>query len=197
MHPPSWALAGSRRLDLDEFGAAFAGAWSRIDSRFLKLECWQSYREADTNESQAAYNRGDVGTARRLLEHEAESDRRFYDDVRSQGIEYARVRLLQEPLTPYLKYELLSYRIRVEMGENIEIVRCDPTLHLPDERHFDFLLFDRHTALIHNYGTTGVGFQVGGWLTNEREIIARLDATVAELRSRALPLRQYLAQIQP
>jgi hypothetical protein len=37
MHPPEWALSDSARLNLAEFGTAFATAWSRIESRFLKL----------------------------------------------------------------------------------------------------------------------------------------------------------------
>jgi hypothetical protein len=193
MYPPAWALSGSTRLDLDEFGPAFASAWSRIESRFLKLECWQAYREAETSESQAAYELGDTEAARELLRREAEADRSLYEDVDQRHLEYARVRLVQEPPTPYLEYELLSYHIRAEMGEKIEVVRWDPTLPLPDERHFDFLLFDRHTALIHDYGTGDVGRQTGGWLTNEADVIAKLEETISVLRRDAVALRQYVA----
>lgn len=45
----------------------FSEAWSALTSRFLKLECRQSYREIETNESQAAYESGDVDEARELL----------------------------------------------------------------------------------------------------------------------------------
>ncbi|MFL6054036.1 MAG: DUF6879 family protein, partial [Actinoallomurus sp.] len=152
MPPPGWALTKSAKLDLDEFGGGFARTWSRIESRFLKLECWQAYRELEASESQAAYERGDMEAACKLLQQEADGDRPLYEDVNRRGIEYARVRLVQEPLTDYLAYELVSYRIRADMGENIEVVVCDPALRLPDEHHFDFLLFDRHTALIHDYG---------------------------------------------
>ncbi len=193
MRPPTWALTNSTRLDLDEFGAAFVGAWSQLRSRFLKLECWQRYRESEANQSQTAYGRGDIDTAQELLRCEAEADRLLYEDVHDRCIEYARVRLVQEPLTPYLEYELLSYRIRVELGENIEVVRCDTGTRLPDERYFDFLLFDRHTALIHDYGTAEIGRQTGGWLTHGPEVIVRLEQTVASLRGRAVPLQQYLA----
>src|SRR5882672_4909722 len=163
MYPPSWVLANSTRLDLGEFGVAFASAWSRIESRFLKLECWQAYQELEATESQTAYDRGDVEAARELLQHEAEADRPLYEDIRRRNIEYARVRLVREPLTAYLEYELLSYRIRAEMGENIEVV-CETRQHLADEQSFDFLLFDRHTALDHDYGNGEVGLQTGGWL---------------------------------
>lgn len=195
MYPPSWMLANSERLDLDEFGAQFASAWSRIKRRFLKLECWQMYQELEASESQAAYDRGDVDAARELLAREADSDRQLYDDVRTRGIEYARVRLVQEPLTTYLQYELLSYRIRARLGENVEIVRCDAELRLPNEQLFDVLLFDEHTALIHDYGGGAVGLQTGGWCTHEPEVIATLVDTVTALRGRALPLSAYLAGV--
>lgn len=191
MHPPEWALAGSTRLDLEQFGIAFTDAWSGLEWRFLKLECWQAYQELEASESQTAYQQGDVRAARDFLHQEAAADRPLYEDVERRNIEYARVRLLQEPLSPYLEYELSSYRIRAGMGENIEIVTCEPELRLPDEEHFDFLLFDRRTALIHDYGTGQIGRQSGGWLTREPQVIAGLEEIVATLRLKAVPLREY------
>lgn len=193
MFPPSWALTGSARLDLPQFAAEFATAWSLLETRFIKLECWQQYHEADTNESQAAYLRGDLDTARVLLQREAEEDQPLYDDVEQRCLDYARIRLVQEPLTAYLDYELLSYDIRAHLGEHIEVVRCDPTLRLPNDEYFDVLLFDRHTALIHDYSTGEVGRQTGGWVTHEPSTIATLDTTIATLRRTAEPLRRYLA----
>jgi len=114
--PPTWVLGGSTRLSLEDFFAEFSRAWSRTESRFLKLECWQSYREVETNRSQMAYEGADIGKARELLKQEAEADRPLYEDVRSRDLEYSRIRLLREPLTSYLEYELLSYQIRAEMG---------------------------------------------------------------------------------
>jgi hypothetical protein len=195
MCPPAWALVSATRLSLDEFGVAFASAWSRIESRFLKLECWQAYHESDTNESQAAYNRGDTEAARELLRREADADRLLYEDVRRRAIEYARVRLVQEPLTPYLEYELLSYRIRADLGERIEVVSCEPGRRLPDEQRFDFLLFDRRTALIHDYGTVEVGRQTGGWLTHQPDVITSLESVVTGLRRQAVPLQRYLGKV--
>jgi hypothetical protein len=194
MYPPTWACAGSHRLDLDEFGAAFTSAWSRIESRFLKLECWQAYRELDASESQAAYERGDIEAARKFMQQEAEADRPLYEGVTRRNIEYARVRLVQEPLTTYLSYEMLSYCIRADMGEAIEVVVCDPALDLPDDQHFDFLLFDRHTALIHDYGVGEIGQQTGGWITHAPEAIVALEELVTALRRKAVPLQRYLAK---
>jgi Family of unknown function (DUF6879) len=191
MQPPTWALEGSTRLNLKEFGACFASAWAELESRFLKLECWQSYFEAEGNQSQEAFNRGDVSKVRELLQQEAEADRPLYDGIRRRGIDYARIRLVQEPFTPYLEYELMSYRIRAAMGENIEVVRCEPAIRLPNEQYFDFLLFDQRTALIHDYGETGR--QSGGWLTQDASVIARLAATARALRGTAISLERFVA----
>jgi len=157
------------------------------------LECWQTYVEGETNHSQEAYNEGDLAKARELLQHEAEADRALYEKVKLRSIDYARIRLVQEPLTPYLGYELMSYQIRAAMGERIEVVRYDATLRLPNEDYFDFLLFDRHTVLIHDYG--GLGRQAGGWLSEAGGVIARLEATALALRQTAIPLVRFLADL--
>jgi hypothetical protein len=195
MQPPAWAVQGSTQLTLDEFGACFAQAWARLTTRFVKLECWQTYVEAEANHSQEAYNRGDLAEAYELLQHEAEADHALYKKVQQREIDYARLRLVQEPLTPYLGYELMAYQIRAAMGENIEVVCCDATLRLPNQDYFDFLLFDRHTALIHDYGK--LGRQAGGWLSKDSKVIARLESTALGLRRTATPLVKFLAHMAP
>jgi hypothetical protein len=196
MIPPEWARTDGLRLTLDEFQSRFSDAWSKVDSRFLKLECWQSYQETEGSGSQEAYARGDFATARDLLQQEAEADQPLYEDIRDRGIDYARIRLVQEPVTSYLKYELIAYEIRAGMGENIEVVQFDPALVLPSEDHFDFLLFDRHTALIHDYGSGDSGLQTGGWLTHSMDAIMALEQTALKLRGNAVPLLRYLAESQ-
>jgi hypothetical protein len=196
MTPPARALRDSRRLNLEEFQVQFSDAWSRLSERFLKLECWQEYQELEASESQDAYNRGDVVAARNLLREEAETERPLYDDIREREIDYARIRLIQEPLTPYLAYELMAYQIRASMGENIEVVRFAATAQLPSEEYFDFLLFDRRTALIHDYGTGCIGRQVGGWVTHDADTIVFLEGKASTLRPAALPLLHFLADSQ-
>ena len=131
MRPPGWAVDRGERLDLDAFASAFSHAWARLGKRFLKAECWQSYRENVNSASQRAYERGEHDRAVELLREEAEADRPLYADVRSRGIEFARIRVLRQPLTDYLRYELPAYRIRARMGETTEVVRADPGTPLP------------------------------------------------------------------
>lgn len=194
MRPPRWAIKSGKRLDLNEFGVHFLELWSRTDLRFLKVECWQSYRELAVTTSQMAYERGDVAEARRLLRQESEAERSFYEDVERKGIDYARIRLVQKPLTSYLDYEFEAYRIRAKIGENIEVVLCDLNMRLPDGENFDFLLFDRNAALIHDYGE--IGLQSGGWMTRDPVVISALEKKAIRLRAAAVPFGDFLAGVQ-
>lgn len=193
MTPPEALLKGGVRLSLDEFGTEFAAAWSRLGERFLKVECWQEYQEIEAAESQRAYNRGDIAMALDLLRSEAEADGPLYQDVKQRNIDYARLRLVHLPLTAYLRYEMLAYAIRAEMGENIRIAKCLATVILPSEDYFDFLLFDRHTALIHDYGSGPVGTQTGGWLVRDPGIIEILEKKAIALVGNSVPVAKFLS----
>lgn len=193
MIPPEALLKDGTRLSLDEFGAEFAVAWSRLGKRFLKVECWQEYQEIEAAESQKAYDSGDISTALDLLRNEAESDRPLYQDVKRRSIEYARIRLVHVPLTAYLQYEMMAYAIRAQIGENIRIAKFPSTFPLPGEKYFDFLLFDQHTALIHDYGQGPVGVQSGGWLVRDSETIEFLEKTALAILGNSVPVEKFLA----
>ncbi|WP_174550875.1 DUF6879 family protein [Actinomadura latina] len=186
MHqPPAWVLDGSERLTLEGFLEAFGEAWARTEQRFLKLECWQSYREADGVRSQEAFQDGDAALARRLLREEAMGDQPLRDEVRSRNLEFTRVRLLSHPLTDYLHYEMINYEVRSRLGEHIEFF-APPS---PVENYFDFLLFDGHRALVHDYGPGPVGYQVGGWLIQHPKTLDALADIVDDVRIRGKRLR--------
>lgn len=190
MRPPEWAIGAGKRLDLGEFGSHFMDLWRSTSTRFVKLECWQTYQEPSAR-SLVAFNNGDLAETRRLLQEEAEPDRPLYDDVQEKGIDFARIRLVQRPLTLYLKFEFMSYQIRQGMGETIRLVELANDIKLPDENYFDFLLFDRSAALVHDYGNDGL--QRGGWYTDHPSAIVKLEDTAGSLRNRSVDLEVFLA----
>lgn len=193
MIPPKWIRDTGIRLGLEEFQSQFAAAWSQLRTRFLKVECWQEYQELEATESQKAYRDGGISAARELLEQEAQGDRPLYDDIQRRQLDYARVRLLKLPLTDYLKYEMTAYSIRASVGENIEVVQLPSSAAVPSEKNFDFLLFDRHTALVHDYGAADAGAQTGGWISHDAQIISTLEEQALALRARAVPLKEFMA----
>jgi hypothetical protein len=186
VRPPAWALSRSTRLSPEGFGAEFQRAWSALRRRFLKVECWQTYQEP-SKRSLAAYLAGDHAGIRQELPREVDADRPLYDDVRDRGLDYARLRIVRRPLTPYLKWEVINYRARVNAGEKIYIIdRTGGREEYPNDQVFDYLLFDRTVALVHDYGNAGL--QDGGWLVTDPGILERLEGTAIELRKQAVTL---------
>ncbi|MGI5205811.1 DUF6879 family protein [Spirillospora sp. CA-108201] len=120
---------------MEGFLESLGEAWARTEQRFLKLECWQSYLEADGVRSQEAFQAGDVALARHLLEEEAMEDEPLRDEVRSRNLKFTRVRLLSYPLTDYLHYEMINYEVRSRLAERIEFF-VPPS---PVSSYFDFL----------------------------------------------------------
>jgi hypothetical protein len=190
MSPPDWAVEAGKRLDLDEFGAHFADLWRCTKDRFLKLECWQTYQEPSAR-SLAAFSDGNLTATKRFVQEEAEADRSIYEDVRQKSIDFARVRLVRRPFTPYLKFEFINYRIREGMGETIRVLELENVAELPNEEYFDFLLFDRDSALVHDYGEDGL--QRGGWHVDQVSVIGKLESIAEALREKSVDLGGFLA----
>jgi hypothetical protein len=162
--------------------------------RFLKVECWQSYQEPGTPSVVAALA-GDGARARELLPTEVEAERHLYTDVRERGIDYCRIRLVTLPLTPYLAWEMVVFTARAtDIGEPIVVIdRTGDETPLPNEDVFDFLLFDRSVALVHDYGAEGL--QDGGWLVRAPHVLAHLERIATALRSEAVPLDDFLMSV--
>jgi hypothetical protein len=190
IRPPAWAVAGARRLTLEEFGSEFVRCWRRVEKQVVKSECWQTYQEPDTK-SLYEYQAGNYDRVQPLLETEADFDREVYEDVRANGTPFVRLRVVKLPLSLYLTYEMWNYLVRANLGETIEVldVSGDPRA-LPNYAHFDFLLFDDSAALIHDYGTDGL--QVGGWATSSTETLKRLGEITEHMRWVAMPLANFL-----
>jgi hypothetical protein len=89
-----------------------------------KLERRQHFEEQGSA-SRDALRRGEWQEALRLLE-ERRGDLLTYaqDDERRASV-FHRVRVVEEPLTPYVQWELHTLRLRAEYGERIRVV--EPT----------------------------------------------------------------------
>lgn len=188
MEVPDWVLIEAKQLSPQDFDSEFHALWSRMKTRFLKLECWQEYQEPNSK-SLTAFMCGDTAHADKLLQLEAAQGKSLYEDVARRKIDYTRIRIIRQPLTPYLRWEMRNYKVRAAMGETIVFIDdSDSMMPLPNEHLFDFLLFDRDVALVHNYGNNGL--QVSGWLVKEPNVLSQLEEVASHLRNRAIPLSE-------
>lgn len=95
-------------------------AVGRVEASW-KMERNQAFREPG-NPSWVAFENGNWNEAMRLLEHGRRSLREYQAAVDARRNVNYRVRVVEEPITPYLQWELNSLRVRAELGERIRIV---------------------------------------------------------------------------
>ncbi len=166
--------------------------WRRLEKDFFKLETLQTYEPGSI---QKVYYEGNLQKARSLIRKSLLSDPAMpYKKIKEQGIKFRRVHIIQLPLTPYLKYEMESYKISTELGEEIRIILKEDiaNLEIPIKLQ-DFLMFDEKKVVLHFYNNEG-HWQSGGLLEDPNEVVPYIQAKKI-LLSNSMPLESFRKQL--
>ncbi|MFE7295092.1 DUF6879 family protein [Streptomyces sp. NPDC057579] len=109
---------GPKRSDyLDDFGRFYES-----DIRLLaKVERGQTFKEQGSP-SWDAFASGDWAGALRLIEAERASVAAYIEDAARRGLAFRRLRIVEFPVTPNLQWEMNSFRLRSELGEEIRVL---------------------------------------------------------------------------
>lgn len=114
--------ARGEQLDREEFERDYLG--SDAEARgwdTWKFERRQSFQELHSP-SWEAFRRGERDEAMRLLEERRAQVLGYVAEDAERGNAFRRVRVVEEPLTPYLQWELHSLRLESECGWATRIV---------------------------------------------------------------------------
>jgi hypothetical protein len=103
---------------LEDFDRRF---WKCGRSGFWKLERLQHFEEPG-NESWDAFDEGDWHRSLALIEQSRPALRTHYAKIANAGFETSRVRIVEHPLTDYLRWELHLLRIRDQLGGRTRIL---------------------------------------------------------------------------
>lgn len=110
------------RLDQPQYQQDFDGnLWSIDGADSWKLERMQSYSEVGFP-SWEAFMAGDWNRALQLYEEERPNIIAFNHEFQRHRSHLYRVRVVVEPITPYVQWEMHCLRLRAECGERIRIV---------------------------------------------------------------------------
>lgn len=110
------------RLTREVYGRDFGERDAAIrDGNSWKLERLQHFEEVGSP-SRDALRRGDWPEVLRLIEERAGTLQAAALDEQRRGSVFHRVRLVEEPLTPYVQWELTSLRQRAEYGERVRVL---------------------------------------------------------------------------
>jgi hypothetical protein len=145
-----------------------------------KLERQQHFKEPGFP-SWEAFAAGDWGEALRLAEGMRPRLTDYYRRVADKGLNFRRVRVVTEPIIPYLQWELHLLHLRSECGESIHIVgpECveefEATGRLPE-------LVSLGTDVVYKVCYDERGVAEGAVVTRSREFIQRLYAAGEDIR---------------
>ncbi|MER6445316.1 DUF6879 family protein [Streptomyces venezuelae] len=114
--------APGERLLGDAYQADFQERFWRIgEPGFWKLERLQDFQEP-LDDSWVAFSEGNWQGAMALLEGRREELSRHYARLRSHGIETWRIRVVEQPLTDYMRWELRLLLLRDELGGHTRVI---------------------------------------------------------------------------
>ncbi|MPY53345.1 DUF6879 family protein [Streptomyces acidicola] len=91
------------------------------DGESWKLERLQHFEETN-DDSRDALRTGDWPEALRLFEAERDALRRKAREEESRGAVFHRIRVVEEPLTPYVQWELHWLRLSAECGHSVRVL---------------------------------------------------------------------------
>jgi hypothetical protein len=115
-------------------------------------------------------------------------------DTTAAGKHWSRVHVVDEPLSEYVRFEMVTYRESAQAGEDIRITsrKADPAL---DDLQTDFWLFDAETshpfAALMRYDPGG--HYVDAEVTSDPAAISSCKAAQDLALHHSVPLSAYLA----
>lgn len=125
LRAPDLVAAPGERLVREVYKRDFRERWAVLrNTESWKIERRQHFEEQGSA-SRDALRRGDWEESLRLLEERRDALREAALDDGRQGHVLHRIRVVNEPLTPYLQWELHSLRLRAEYGVRVRVVRAD------------------------------------------------------------------------
>ena len=156
-----------------------------------RLETLQHYDVPGDEERQRAFHAGhSLPPPRRAKLDDLDLIAKLHQSGRNVG----RVHVVDQPLSPYVRYEVAVYAENVAAGEDVRI--ADRSLHSELEALMeDFAIFDAETddpgVVLFNYDTGGRvrGYRVAG----DRETVDRCRVQYDLALARSVPLSEFVA----
>jgi hypothetical protein len=173
------------RLDADAYGADFTERFWRIDGEgFWKLESRQSYRETGFP-SWEAFRAGDWDGALDLVAELRPEFEQYYGKISASGFGLHRVRVTDEPVTPYVQWEMHILRLREQCGEDVAVLPSDHATALASRTGADPLpdLVVLGAEAVYEVHCTEDGAPDGATLFTDPEVVGSIRAFIQRLHA--------------
>jgi hypothetical protein len=180
-----------KRLDLNSYTADFDGRfWHIGDEGFWKLECLQNYQETGFP-SWEAFRVGDWDGALRLIEGLRPEFEQYYGRIAAAGFGLHRVRVLRQPVAPYVQWELEVLNLRSQCGEDSVVLDSDSGRAVPQDLSDLPDLVVLGTEAVYEVHYAGDGVPDGATLHTAPDAVAGARAFVQALHRSGERLESY------
>ena len=179
-----------RRLDSPSYLADFNERFWHIGREgFWKLERLQNYQEHGFA-SWEAFRSGDWDGSLRLIDGLRLEFARHLTRIRDAGFGHHRVRVVEEPITPYVQWELHVLQAKDQCGEDVVVVTGDQIRAFEDFNVLpDLVVLGSHAAYDVHY--TQDGTPDGATLFTAPAAIAEARAFIQQLHQSGEKLGTY------
>ncbi|MBQ0906764.1 DUF6879 family protein [Micromonospora sp. U21] len=180
-------------LALDDYWADFEQRfWKTGPPGFWKLERQQTFREPQ-DEGWQAFAAGRWDESLRILDARRPEFADYYRRIADSGFATRRVRVVQEPLMPYLQWELHVLRLRHEYGGLTRVVTPDQVVaaevdgSLPE-------IYTLGTDIMYEavYDADGVLEAARRW--RNPDVVTRCQEFIESLYDNGEPLDEFFAR---
>jgi hypothetical protein len=191
--PKSLVQLPGQQLTLEAYLAdAQEQLWNTDESGCWKLERQQHFIEPG-EDSWEAFAAGDWDGALRLFNERRRELKQYHKRVQRSGFEIRRVRVVQEPISPYLIWELNVLQVRYECGAKIRVVDVEQVEPLEGNGVLpEIFIVGSSTAYQVLYGEDGAA--EGAIRTTDREVIQHWITLTKELYAKGEEMDSYFAR---
>ena len=150
MLSPIEAFSGCERISLESFYGHFTAASRSV----FRLEALESYLVPEEQGEIEAFQKGQD-------EPPPGTSEKWHNLIRastSKGVKWHRLRLIKEPVSLYIRYEIAwGYRYSVPAGEPVSVLRFSefPSLKTSPPIFKDYWLFDESVLIFLEYDLHG------------------------------------------
>jgi hypothetical protein len=184
--------ATGERMDLDAYQADFERTfWATTEPGFWKLERQQFFKEPG-NDSWEAFAKGDWEESLRILEAGRHDMADYYRRIGERGFATRRVRVVEEPIIPYLQWELQVLRMRDEFGGAVHVVDGSQVAEFECDTPLPEIYTLGSTVMYQAvYGDDGVLDSARRFV--DRDLIVRCQRFIQDLYEIGRPLAPFFA----
>ncbi|RNL87535.1 hypothetical protein EFW17_01610 [Halostreptopolyspora alba] len=154
-----------------------------------KLERAQYFNELD-DPAWDAFVAGDWARVMEIFESERDAVRADVGRYVHQGLEFRRLRIVEDPPTPYLQWESHSHRIFAECGHAIRALDTPEVAHLEGANPLPELMI-YGTRVLYQVRYDEAWTPIGAKRVDDPELVAGAAAAIAELWERGEAFSDY------